>query len=440
MPRLSTTKLTNSRVQTLKPGVSKGLGRGGNAPKVPAGFPIPATYWDSEIRGFGVQVTPNGSKTFFLKYKSPVTNKSGWFRLGAYTGPKSLEMARERARDARIDLDQGRDPKAEDKKDKSTPTVSKAFDRFVKEHLIHRRLSTSNAAERMIKALVLPELGEHKIRDITHTQIQELFQKVSEGWRPDDKKRRKGGQKGSATPIQANRLLAYLSKLFNLAEKWGYRPLNSNPCQHIERNPETKRQRYLSNEELTMLGRALRHQEQAGFVYEVAAIRLLIYMGARVGEILGLTWAQVDMKQRWITLSEHKTSGHIGAKTLPLNAGALSVLKRLERITDKKKQPFVIHGGDPEVNLASLQPFWERLRELKVEEKKVDLKLADVHLHDLRHTYGSVGAGLGLSRKAVGSLLGHTQAQTTERYFHMPLDPQRDATEKIGEHLKKALR
>lgn len=138
-------------------------------------------------------------------------------------------------------------------------------------------------------------------------------------------------------------------------------------------------------------------------------------------------------------MTEHKTSGLIGPKTLPLNAGAFSVLRRLEKITDKKKQPFVIHGSAPDVNLSSLQPFWENLRCLKVEEKKIEVNLTDAHLHDLRHTYGFVGAGLGLSRKAVGSLLGHTQAQTTERYFHMPLDPLRQATHKIGEFLRNRL-
>ena len=57
---------------------------------------------------------------------------------------------------------------------------------------------------------------------------------------------------------------------------------------------------------------------------------------------------------------------------------------------------------------------------------------ADARMHDLRHTYASILASHGLSLPIIGSLLGHTQAQTTQRYAHLMDDPLRAATERVG--------
>jgi len=65
--------------------------------------------------------------------------------------------------------------------------------------------------------------------------------------------------------------------------------------------------------------------------------------------------------------------------------------------------------------------------------------LAEVRLHDLRHTYASIGAGMGLSLPIIGKLLGHTQAVTTQRYAHLASDPMHEAAERIGSTIQAAL-
>ena len=64
--------------------------------------------------------------------------------------------------------------------------------------------------------------------------------------------------------------------------------------------------------------------------------------------------------------------------------------------------------------------------------KPAEVWQGDARMHDLRHTYASILASHGLSLPIIGSLLGHTQAQTTQRYAHLMDDPLRAATERVG--------
>jgi hypothetical protein len=79
-----------------------------------------------------------------------------------------------------------------------------------------------------------------------------------------------------------------ISKMFNLAEMWGLRPDGSNPRKHIKKYPEEKRERFLSQAELKRVGDMLREMEQEGIELpsSIAAVRLLMLTGCRLGEII----------------------------------------------------------------------------------------------------------------------------------------------------------
>jgi len=229
------------------------------------------------------------------------------------------------------------------------------------------------------------------------------------------------------TPYQANLALALLSKMFNLAERWGLRPDGSNPGRHVERFKEHKRERFLSTAELACLGKVLTEAER----YEVeppgaiAAIRLLLFTGCRLSEILTLRWQEVDFERACLRLADSKT----GAKVVHLNGPALEVLAGLER---EEGNPYVILGGKPGAYLNDLEAPWQRIRE--------GAGLPDVRLHDLRHSFASVGAGARLGLIMIGKLLGHTQAATTARYSHLDADPVKQASEVIGQRIAAALK
>jgi integrase len=225
-----------------------------------------------------------------------------------------------------------------------------------------------------------------------------------------------------AAPYQGNRVIAVLSKMFNLAEKWGLRPDGSNPCRHIERFAERHRERMLSAAELGRLGDAL--AAYSGSPYSVAAIKLLVFTGARLGEVLGLEWDWIDIERGEARLPDSKT----GAKTLHLPPPALAVLADLPRLDGN---PYVIVGKRKGASLVNLEKPWRAIRK--------SAGLDDVRLHDLRHAFASVAASSGMGLPIIGKMLGHTQPATTARYAHLASDPVKAAAAAVAGKIAAAM-
>jgi integrase len=207
-------------------------------------------------------------------------------------------------------------------------------------------------------------------------------------------------------PTQANRTIEVVSKMFNLAEEWGYRQPNTNPRKGLKKYPETKRERFFSEAELQRLGEVLEEMEteRIEMPSAIAAVRLLMFTGCRLGEIMTLQWRFVDLKAGVLRLPDSKT----GKKLVQLGAPAVAVLHGLEKVEDNH---WVLPGRVQYGRLTDLQPFWQRLR------ARAGLK--DARIHDLRHTFASYAAASGMSLHMIGKLLGHTSTQTTKRYAHL---------------------
>jgi integrase len=249
------------------------------------------------------------------------------------------------------------------------------------------------------------------------------------------------------TPFQANRVLAVIGSMYVFGSRAGAVPEGHNPSQRIEKFKEQRRERFLTGAELERLGAAIREAETAGIPWDVdeatptakhlakvenrftklsptaaAALRLLLFTGCRLREILHLRWEHVDLERGLIFLPDSKS----GRKTVILNAPAMAVLEGLDRIG-----PYVVPGDDPQSPRADLKRPWEAVA------RRAGLQ--GVRLHDLRHTYASFGAGGGLGLPIIGKLLGHTQASTTQRYAHLDPDPLRFASKAIGGRIAAAL-
>jgi integrase len=320
----------------------------------------------------------------------------------------------------------GGDPSGHRKAQRDAPTMVDLFERFLSDHAEKTKKASSAANDRrLIKKKLAPALGRRKVAEITRSDIAQLHNRMSD------------------TPYEANRGLALLSKALNLAELWGLRPEGTNPCRHVKKFAERKRKRFLSPAELGRLGDVLRISERDGFLvlppkegartmeervplsrWAVAAIRLLVFTGARKSEILGLRWEWIDTANRRAHLPDSKT----GEKTLILPPPALAVLSALPRA---EGNPHVIQGGKPGAHLVNLKDPWRAIREVA--------GLDDVRIHDLRHSFASVGVANGASLPIIGALLGHAQPQTTQRYAHLADDPLQAAAANIGGQIALAM-
>jgi integrase len=387
--------------------------------------------WDSKLPGFGVRVRPSGAMSYVVVYRAGSGRAAPVRRYTiANVGKTAAEPARRRAKAILGAVAHGQDPAGQKATERSTLTISELADRFMAEHVEQKRKPGTVVFYRhLLDKVIRPQLGATKADKLTRAQVAKLH----------------GSLRG--TPFQANRVLAVIGSMYAFAGRSGVVPEGLNPARRIEQFKEHRRERFLTSSELEQLGSVIREAETKGLPWTVdekkpkakhlpkpknrltkispfaaASIRLLLFTGCRLREILHLKWEQVDLERGLLFLADSKT----GRKTVILNAPALAVLSGLDRIG-----PHVVPGEDPEKPRADLKRPWEAI------SKKAGLD--GVRLHDLRHTYASIGAGGGLGLPIIGRLLGHTQSETTARYAHLDNDPLRRASEAIGGRIAAAL-
>ena len=350
-------------------------------------------YWDGELTGFGLRVRRSGRKSYVVQTR--IAGKLCWFTIGPH-GPLNPDQARARALEILACAKKGINPRDADARREAEPSMADLGRRFLEEYVpVHCKPSTREEYRRSVRLFVDPVIGELRVPEVQRKDIAALHHGLRD------------------KPYQANRTLGVLSKMFSLAEVWGWRPDGTNPCRHVKRYKEHKRERFLSPEETERLGQVLREAEEE-MPSAVAAFRLLLLTGCRMSEIRDLSWEYV--KDDCIELPDAKTGGRV----VPLGPEARAVLSAIPRDEDN---PWVIAGHLPGSHLTDLQRPWRRIRK--------QAGLEGVRIHDLRHSFAARALALGESLTMIGKLLGHTQVQTTARYAHLARDSIQTAAARI---------
>lgn len=366
--------------------------------------------WDTGLKGFGLKVTPSGSKVYLIQYRlggRGSTTKR--YTVGKH-GPFTPDTARDRAEKLLAKVSNGIDPAAEEKAQRAQAyTVRDLCKRYLEEHVdVKNRTSTAKGFRRLVDKHVKPALGDLAVSAVTRADIAKLHHDMR------------------ATPRQANQALAVMSKMFHLAEVWGFRPDESNPCRKIERYKEAKRERFLSEGELATLGAVLAEREPTELPGVINGIRLLLLTGCRLGEVVGLRWDEVDLTAGALIIPEEK--GKAGARVHPIGAQTIAFLKELPRAGE-----WVLFGRDPKEPLSrnTMENAWRRIRE--------KAKLDDVRLHDLRHTVGTYAGQTGANAFLVRDKLGHKTLAMTGRYVNRDADPLRTLSDKVENRITAAM-
>jgi integrase len=293
-----------------------------------------------------------------------------------------------------------------------------------------RKPGTAALYDLYFRRHVRPELGAKLAREVSRTEFAQLHRKI-----------------GKAAPVTANRVLTLISAMLSWAIRVGEVSEGINPAKGISRFKEHAKERFLSGEELARLGDALREAETVGLPWDAsgskafakhspgpehrltklpphvtAAIRLLLFTGCRLREILQLKWAHVDFERGMLFLPDSKT----GRKPVVLAAPAVAVLQELSRIGD-----YVIAGNDMKRPRHDLQRPWRPIT--------ARASLSGLRIHDLRHSFAATGAGSGFSLPIIGKLLGHRNLETTSRYAHLAASPLKVAADRIASDLAQAM-
>lgn len=423
----STTKITKRTVDNIK---SNG-----------ADFYV----FDSEQRGFGVRVRKSGAMSYIVRYRAGKGRDAPVRRFTiAAIGKVTPDEARAIAKGILADVAKDIDPARERAEARAAATFASLADDFLAHIEALRKPNTLAQYRHMLQTYAVPAFGTRKAAAVTPSDVAALHLSL----------RSKG--------TTANRVRDVISSMYGWAIKGKILPKMDNPATGIEKFREAKRERYLSTEEIQRLGAAIREAETVGIPWEpdpnkrmkhapkpenrrvridatvAAALRLFILTGARLREILHLTWEMVDLERGLLLLPDSKT----GQKAIVLNAPAqmiLSELPRVDRFVIPGKARTLPDGSMESRPRSDLKRPWSLVRKRAGLDASAENPALRVRIHDLRHTHASIGVGANLGLPIIGKLLGHTQARTTERYAHLEADPLRKASDAIGRRIIEAL-
>ncbi|MEE9354302.1 MAG: site-specific integrase [Methylococcaceae bacterium] len=250
------------------------------------------------------------------------------------------------------------------------------------------------------------EIGAHTLADVTPAKIVECRDKLLIEVQPKTKKPR--------APATVVRYMAALSHAFTIAvNEWGW--LDDTPMRKVKKPALPRgRVRFLSEDTTGLNGKKvdgertqlLKACEQSGNPYLYTVVVLALSTGMRQGEIMGLTWDDVDFHQARATLHETKNGER---RVVPLTGKALELLKEHAKV--RRLNTDLLFPGKNLNKPMDLRTPWE-----------VALKVAcieDFRFHDLRHSAASYLAMNGASLAEIAEVLGHKTLQMVKRYAHL---------------------
>ena len=362
--------------------------------------------WDKRTAGLGLRVTPGGARSYVLNYRANGRER----RLTlARAGEASLSEIRKMAGAMLVRIRAGgEDPLEERREAREAATVAEAMDRFFHEFLPERqrigRMAAKTAKDYRNgwNRYLAPTLARMRVKDVERRHVEKAV--------------------AGAPATTRNRLLALLSRCFNLFETWGYRGQHTNPARGVVKSREEPRDRTLTTDELASLSKVLsRHEER--HPAPVAAIRVAALSGLRIGEILAMRWEDLDLTTGRLTIPASKT----GRRQHDLPAPAVAVIQGLPVIHERV---FSVTGRAG----LGYKHLYGLFREIAA-----GAGLEDVVIHDLRRTVMTKAAASGVGVHVLRDLLGHRTAAMADRYVRAVGNPVREAREQVGQEIAAAM-
>lgn len=386
---MKTKKLTDVKVKNLRPQESR--------------------YEVFQGDGFGVRVGTSGKKSWVMFYRNP-EGRLRRFTIGRYPA-MSLADARAAFEVHRQRLAKGIDPAAErDSRRRAlddAPPVDALADEYIQKHARPKKKSWK-ADERLLERFVRPEWGSMKAQDVSKRMVIDLLDRIAE-----------------STPTTANRVLALIRKLFNFGLERDL--IAASPCAQVKAPAaEKRRDRILSEDEIKDLWRGLENTRPEGKLQgegysplseaTALALKLQLLTAQRIGEIVGMTWDEVDTKSGWWTIGAERSKNGLPHR-VPITDLAEMCLKRAKTLS----------GGSPFVfpNRSGNGPIAYGVADYALRRTREHLELDHFTPHDLRRTAASFMTGNGVPRLVVQKILNHAERGVTAVYDRHSYDEEK---------------
>jgi integrase len=344
------------------------------------------TLYDKAIKGFVLEVRSTGSKTYSLRYRDD-HGRQRQYKIGN-AADITFDRARKEAIRVRSRVVVGEDPAEERFVTRRIPTIEELANRYLEYVRSYKRSHAID--ERYLRNHVVPKYGRMHLDQLEQAEILDwLSSKVASGY-------------AQAT---VNRWQVILCHMFKMAKKWGLPGSDRNPLEGVPQKAcNNEIERFLTPEETRNLQKAVEESPNPQLKFIVA---LLLLTGCRKRELLDAKWEEFQLDQRSWRIPMHRAKTK-RTRHVPLSQAAMDVLAALPRW---EGCPYVVP------NPKTLKPFvsvffcWDRARKAA--------GLPDCRMHDLRHSAASNMANAGQSLYVIGSVLGHSQTKTTQRYAHL---------------------
>ena len=354
---------------------------------------------DDVVTGLALAVQPTGVRTwFFARMVRGRRRRATIGSADAMTIPKARREARRLIAAFTETVKNDGGPR--------TPghPMTAFADEFLDRQARHWKPRTQETNDRVVRKDIMPTFGDMAVDAIAAEHVRDWFASLSE------------------RPGIANRAMPVLSMMMRMAELWGYRAHNSNPCRNTRRYRMKPVERFLTAEEMARLNAVLTRDE-FWCPHIVAIVRLLMLTGCRFGEIAALEWDWI--RERRIHLPDSKS----GPRTVWLSSAARAVIDAIPRYSADCPYPFP--ARPPTRPIDNIASQWDRIRD--------EAGLPGLRLHDLRHSWASTAAMNGVDMVTIAKLLGHALVETTERYVHLSDQSVAAAADRVSGRIDAAL-
>lgn len=395
------------------------------------------TVWDTDIRGFGLRVSPAGVRSYVLQYRPKGAARAEppkMVTIGQH-GAVTTDQARAIAADLRGRIAKGEDPSRDTSWRSEGATVAELCDIYLAD--MKRRGVTDrgyNDAEQIIRLHIKPALGRLRVADVRESDVQLLVERapaaaVANTMSAAGRRRRTVTGEGIKGHV-VRTLRGMMKRAMSSAAPWNsMRRQGDDPTRGQKVRTWKRRERVPSPDEVKAIMRAMIDMEREGAnVWAIRLFWLLILTGARVSEIMTAKREWIDDKRGALILAKHKTSRKTGEKAIPLS---LLAMEAIAMTPAKPGNPYLIPGhidGKPMVN--PYKPWAAILARAGVR---------GLTLHDWRRGFASTGLGAGLTFETVGAILGHESVATTKGYSFMLMPERRRAAQTVGERVLAVL-
>ena len=351
-------------------------------------------YFDDSLPGFSLRVSEKGIKTWCISYRF----SGKWTRYTFGIFPViPLKEARQKAKDALHDVSNGINPATKKIATRSSNTFECLSDEYLERYAKKKKKSWEED-QRIIRTKLIPEIGNIRAKDVTRAQIKETLERIA-----------------SIAPIQANRTLACIRKIYNWALSEDL--VEANPCARIPApGEEHQRDRVLSEAEIKILWKEFEKERHP----VASTFKLRLITAQRGSEVHLVEWTELDLPNGWWTIPAEKSKNGL-AHRVPLSVPTVRIFEELRKHQDasktRKHSLWVFPGRRGTGHLGTVQKAIERIRE------RTGIK--DFTAHDLRRTAASMMTGMGIPRLTVSKILNHVEPGITAVYDRHSYDKEK---------------